>query len=174
MHHNRRCGFASAQMRILERMGALQQHMELGTQRDAPPHFAGRSMELAALNRRLDALCISASAEAGISLVTGVQGVGKTHLGLKFARDATKREGARRVFWKSMLPDTLAADDAVVFMAIMRALGSESIGRKVAGLAAGGATAEDWMTRRSEVVRPQAAQPSELPRYFPHSSVGET
>ena len=108
--------------------------MELGTQRDAPPHFAGRSVELAALNRRLDALCVSASAEAGISLVTGVQGVGKTHLGLKFARDATKREGARRVFWKSMLPDTLAADDAVVFMAIMRALGSESIGRKVADL----------------------------------------
>ncbi len=91
-------------------------------------------MELATLNRRLDALCASASAEAGISLVTGVQGVGKTHLGLKFARDATKREGARRVFWKSMLPDTLAADDAVVFMAIMRALGSESIGRKVADL----------------------------------------
>ena len=108
--------------------------MELGTQRDAPPHFAGRSVELTALNRRLDALCASASAEAGISLVTGVQGVGKTHLGLKFARDATKREGARRVFWKSLLPDTLAADDAVVFMAIMRALGSESIGRKVADL----------------------------------------
>ena len=32
------------------------------------------------------------------------------------------------------MPDTLAADDAVVFMAIMRALGSESVGRKVADL----------------------------------------
>ena len=108
--------------------------MELGTQRDAPPHFAGRTVELAALNRRLDALCASASAEAGMSLVTGVQGVGKTRLGLKFARAATKREGARRIFWKSMLPDTLAADDAVVFMAIMRALGSEFAGLKVADL----------------------------------------
>ena len=108
--------------------------MELGTQRDAPPHFAGRTVELAALNRRLDALCASASAEAGMSLVTGVQGVGKTHLGLKFARAATKREGARRIFWKSMLPDTLAADDAVVFMAIMRALGGEFAGLKVADL----------------------------------------
>ena len=115
-------------------MGASGQHRELGTQRDAPPHFAGRSVELAALNRRLDALCASASAEAGLSLVTGVQGVGKTHLGLKFARDATKREGPRRIFWKSMLPGTLAADDVVVFMAIMRALGSESAGRKVADL----------------------------------------
>lgn len=108
--------------------------MELGTQRDAPPHFAGRTVELAALNRRLDALCASARAEAGMSLVTGVQGVGKTHLGLKFARDATRREGPRRIFWKSMAPDTLAADDVVVFMAIMRSLGSESAGRKVADL----------------------------------------
>ena len=104
--------------------------MELGTQRDAPPHFAGRTAELAALNRRLDALCASANAEAGMSLVTGVQGVGKTHLALKFARDATRREGPRSVFWKSMLPDTLAADDAVIFMAIMRAIGRESAGRK--------------------------------------------
>ena len=104
--------------------------MELGTQRDAPPHFAGRTVELAALNRRLDALCATASAEAGMSLITGVQDVGKTHLGLKFARAATKREGPRRIFWKSLLPDTLAADDAVVFMAIMRALGSESAGRE--------------------------------------------
>lgn len=110
--------------------------MELGTQRDAPPHFAGRTVELAALNRRLDALCATASAEAGMSLITGVQDVGKTHLGLKFARAATKREGPRRIFWKSLLPDTLAADDAVVFMAIMRALGSESTGRKVADLEA--------------------------------------
>ena len=113
-------------------MDASGQHVELGTQRDAPPHFAGRTVELAALNRRLDALCASASGEAGISLITGVQGVGKTHLGLKFARDATEREGARRVFWKSLLPETLAADDAVVFMAIMRALDSESAGRKIA------------------------------------------
>ena len=110
------------------------QHMALGTQRDAPPHFAGRTEELAALNRRLDALCASANPEAGMSLITGVQGVGKTHLGLKFARDATKREGARQVFWKSLLPETLAADDAVVFMAIMRALGTESTGRKLADL----------------------------------------
>ena len=108
--------------------------MELGTQRDAPPHFAGRTAELTALNRRLDALCASANAEAGMSLVTGVQGVGKTHLALKFARDAIRREGPRSVFWKSMLPDTLAADDAVVFMAIMRAIGCESAGRKVADL----------------------------------------
>ena len=108
--------------------------MELGTQRDAPPHFAGRTEELVALNRRLDALCASASAEAGMSLITGVQGVGKTHLGLKFARAATEREGTRRIFWKSLLPGTLAADDAVVFMAVMRALGGESAGRKVADL----------------------------------------
>ena len=110
--------------------------MELGTHRDAPPHFAGRTVELAALNRRLDALCASASGEAGISLITGVQGVGKTHLGLKFARDATEREGARRIFWKSLLPETLAADDVVVFMAIMRALDSESTGRKIADVKA--------------------------------------
>ena len=116
------------------RMGAHPQRMELGTERDAPPHFAGRIEELAALNRRLDALCASANPEAGMSLITGVQGVGKTHLGLKFARDATKREGARQVFWKSLLPETLAADDAVVFMAIIRALGSESAGRKIADL----------------------------------------
>lgn len=110
--------------------------IELGTPRDAPPHFAGRNAELAALNRRIDALCASGNAEAGMSLITGVQGVGKTHLGLKFARGATQREGPRRILWKSLLPDTLAADDAIVFMAIMRALGSESTGLKVADLEA--------------------------------------
>ena len=67
--------------------------VELGTPRDAPPYFAGRNAELAALNRRIDALCTSGNAEAGMSLITGVQGVGKTHLGLKFARGATQREG---------------------------------------------------------------------------------
>ena len=110
--------------------------VELGTPRDAPPHFAGRNAELAALNRRIDALCASGNAEAGMSLITGVQGVGKTHLGLRFARGATQREGPRRILWKSLLPDTLAADDAIVFMAIMRALGSESKGLKVADLKA--------------------------------------
>ena len=111
-------------------------HVELGTARDAPPHFAGRSAELASLNRRIDAICATANPEAGMSLITGVQGVGKTQLGLKFARDATKREGARRIFWKSLLPDTLAADDAIIFMSLMRALDSESVGRKVADLEA--------------------------------------
>ena len=117
-------------------MSGSERHVELGTSRDAPPHFAGRVAELASLNRRIDAVCASANPEAGMSLITGVQGVGKTHLGLKFAREATKREGPRRILWKSMLPDTLAADDAIVFMAIMRALGSEPIGRKVADLEA--------------------------------------
>ncbi len=117
-------------------MNGSERHVELGTSRDAPPHFAGRVAELASLNRRIDAVCASANPEAGMSLITGVQGVGKTHLGLKFAREATKREGPRRILWKSMLPDTLAADDAIVFMAIMRALGSESSGRKVADLEA--------------------------------------
>lgn len=110
--------------------------VELGTHRDAPPYFAGRNAELAALNRRIDALCASGNAEAGMSLITGVQGVGKTHLGLKFARGATQREGPRRILWKSLLPDTLVADDAIVFMGIMRALGSESTGLKVADLEA--------------------------------------
>ena len=114
-----------------------ERQVELGTARDAPPHFAGRVAELAALNRRIDALCAGAAGvEAGMSLITGVQGVGKTHLALKFAKDATQREGPRRILWKNLLPDTLAAQDAIVFMAIMRALGSESIGRRVADLGA--------------------------------------
>ena len=113
-------------------MDASQPRAQLGTHRDAPPHFAGRTVELAALNRRIDAVCESGQGEAGMSLITGVQGVGKTHLGLKFARDVTWREGPRRVFWKSLLPDTLAAEEAIVFLAIMRALGCESLGRKIA------------------------------------------
>lgn len=56
---------------------------KLRSQRGRPPHFAGRTEELAALNKRLDDLCETGDPSEGMSLVVGVPGVGKTQLALR-------------------------------------------------------------------------------------------
>ena len=55
--------------------------MRLKTERSHPPHFAGRQRELAALLAHVKAIVEApAEARAGVALIDGVQGVGKTAL----------------------------------------------------------------------------------------------
>ena len=104
---------------------------ELGTHRDELPYFAGREDELYALWIRFDRLCSTGDPRSGMSLIMGVPGVGKTHLGLKFASDATNgKPGVRHLAFST----SLLENDVDLFMTIAQTLDAEKIGRKVANL----------------------------------------
>ena len=113
-------------------MGADTRPAKLRTERDDPPYFAGRTAELGALNKRLDDLCETGDPTGGMALIVGVPGVGKTQLARKFAREAQRRGGGRRVFWLELSTGTLKAVDLVVFMDMMKAVGRERAGRRIA------------------------------------------
>ena len=125
----------------------------LGTERDAPPYFAGRHDELAALNKRLDHLCRTGDPRGGIALVVGVPGAGKTQLGRKFSQDAMQRSGNLDVRCMETDIDMLESDIGL-FRQIAKALGCEQLGREVAEMdtrvaaaGAGIATAKGQVTR---------------------------
>ena len=109
-------------------------HAKLRSQREPPPYFAGRVKELAALRERLDDLCETGDPTGGVALIVGVPGVGKTQLARKFAEEATRREGPRRIFRMELNTRTLKAVDLIVFMDMMKALGKEKAGRQVADI----------------------------------------
>ena len=100
------------------------------SEREQPPHFAGRQSELAALNRRLDDLLRLESADGGLALITGVPGAGKTQLGRKFADAVRRRQGvdAKCLF----IEPELLAGGLDLFMALGDALDSADAFRKVA------------------------------------------
>ena len=65
--------------------------MRLKTERSHPPHFAGRKRELATLLARVKSVVEApAEAQAGMALVDGVQGVGKTALLNELTAQATR------------------------------------------------------------------------------------
>lgn len=65
--------------------------MPLDSARLPPPHFAGRKAELDFLNRGLDRLIATGDPTGGITLITGVPGIGKTQLANKFAKDVVEK-----------------------------------------------------------------------------------
>ena len=66
----------------------------LGTERNAPPHFAGRDAELAQLAAYAEDVFRNADPSGGIALIDGVPGSGKTQLMREFIeRERTKRKG---------------------------------------------------------------------------------
>ena len=66
----------------------------LGTERNAPPHFAGRDAELAQLAAYAEYVFRNADPSGGIALIDGVPGSGKTQLMREFVeRERTKRKG---------------------------------------------------------------------------------
>ena len=104
---------------------------ELGTHRDELPYFAGRKTELSALNKRLGRLCSTGDPRGGMSLIMGVPGVGKTQLGLTFAKDAMMNGSAPKVRHLA-LNTSILESDIDLFMAIARTLNADKIGREVA------------------------------------------
>ena len=116
----------------LPAMGADTRPAKLRTERDAPPYFAGRTAELGTLSKRLDNLCETGDPTGGMALIVGVPGVGKTQLARKFAREALRHRGTRRVFWLELNTGTLKAADLVLFLDMMSAVDRERAGRKVA------------------------------------------
>lgn len=60
----------------------------LGSERDRPPHFAGRKRELRELARRLDYIRATSDPSGGMALIDGVQGSGKTQLLAEFVARA--------------------------------------------------------------------------------------
>ena len=106
---------------------------ELGTQRDRPPYFAGRKAELSALRKRLDRLRATGDPRAGMSLIVGVPGVGKTQLALAFARHAVVNDSQPTVRHLALNTSVLE-NDIDLFMAIANALKADKIGRQVADL----------------------------------------
>ena len=106
---------------------------ELGTHRDELPYFAGRKTELSALNKRLGRLCSTGDPRGGMSLIMGVPGVGKTQLGLTFAKDAATSRSAPKVRHLA-LNTSILESDIDLFMAIARTLNADKIGREVADL----------------------------------------
>ena len=106
---------------------------ELGTQRDALPYFAGREAELTALRQRLGRLRSTGDPRGGMSLIMGVPGVGKTQLGLTFARHALSSKGRPKVLHLA-LSTSLLESDIDLFMAIAATLNADKVGGAVAEL----------------------------------------
>ena len=96
----------------------------LGSERDRPPHFAGRRAELDALARRCAFVRETGDASGGMVLVDGVQGVGKTQLVDEFARRAVGgAEPPGAVAWMSATTVSLDGDPAAFFLAALDKLG---------------------------------------------------
>lgn len=60
----------------------------LGSERDRPPHFAGRRRELRELSSRLEYIRATSDPSGGMVLIDGVQGSGKTQLLAEFVARA--------------------------------------------------------------------------------------
>ena len=93
--------------------------MRLKTERSHPPHFAGREDELAALLAHVQSVVEApAEAQAGMALVDGVQGVGKTAL---LNELTAKAAGNGIVVLK--VPTGSLRDPAAVFVRMMTSAG---------------------------------------------------
>lgn len=104
---------------------------ELRGERGPPPHFAGRVSELALLGARLDAvLADPGAAKDGMLLLTGVPGVGKTHLMEHFARQV---QDDRRVVVLPLSPVDLAAPEGLLLL-IGKGLGARDQFARAAGI----------------------------------------
>ena len=99
-------------------------HPKHSEDRGSSPHFAGRGPELARFRRFLD----NADQRAGILLVTGVPGIGKSELLERFD-DECQQAGVAVLKWDTR---TLLEGDSQVFMHIAEAMGKSDEGARIA------------------------------------------
>ena len=92
----------------------------LGSERDRPLHFAGRRDELAALSDRLAYLKHSGDPSGGMTLIDGVQGIGKTQLMMEFVRREQARDAG--VVHLPLTTRGLPADPAELFAVFTQSL----------------------------------------------------
>lgn len=85
----------------------------LGSERDRPLYFAGRRDELAKLSDRLAFLKRSGDPSGGMTLIDGVQGIGKTQLMMEFVRRERERDSG--VLHLPLTTRGLPADPAELF-----------------------------------------------------------
>ena len=114
------------------RVGMDNALMLLPDERQAPLYFAGRKDELDALNVELNALCATGKAPGGLRLVTGVPGVGKTQLAVKYT-DRVARTKVNGVDAHTLIlePNGLK-DETSLFRSICDGLGEAAAGDRVA------------------------------------------
>lgn len=93
-------------------------------ERGAPLHFAGRKPELAMFKRFLD----NADPSAGVLVVTGVPGVGKSQLLQRFDVEARQAGMAALMLHTS----SLSIGDSQLFMQIAEAMGKGNVGARIA------------------------------------------
>ena len=104
--------------------------------REPLPYFAGRAVEIGALNARLDKV-LAGSVTGGIALITGVPGAGKSELGRQFVKRAVARKSSPTI---CHLPGdvSLLPSDLGLFKEISATLGRSDAGRRVAEIDAKG------------------------------------
>lgn len=99
--------------------------------RGPPPHFAGRKAALSLLRQRLDLVLESpAAAVNGLLLITGVPGIGKTHLLDHFTRQATESGDVAAI---TLSPVDLTSPEGLLLQ-MGEALGGKDPFTRAAGL----------------------------------------
>ena len=100
-------------------------------ERGPPPHFAGRDAELSAMRQRLDVtLSERGSAVEGLLLITGIPGIGKTHLADHFVRQAAEDDNVGVL---TLGPVDLTSPEGLLLL-MGRAMGAEDGFARAAGI----------------------------------------
>ena len=104
----------------------------LPDERQPPLYFAGRTHDLGALSAQLEALCATGQAPGGLQLVTGLPGVGKTQLAMKYIGNVSGTQiGSVEVRALALDPAGLSSTTSL-FRSICEALGAVSNGDSIA------------------------------------------
>ena len=97
--------------------------------RDSLPYFAGRQAELKDLGRKLERVVEVGSTPAGIALITGMPGAGKSELGRQFVKRLADRVNIKH----GRVSFDMLEGHVDLFLTIAAALGKTGAGRELTG-----------------------------------------